>query len=130
MHCVKDSKQTRKEKYEKSLRPPLIRESLSRLAENKNTGSGSIPPPPTQKQYVIDKKLLPFFEKTPVSQIEPAEKRFSKRYDTYKGTLSGNFSHRSMCENSKTASYLTGTKTASPILKLTLEPKPTSYPLL
>ena len=43
MHCVKDSKQTRKEEYEKSLRPPLIRESLSRLAGNKNTGSGGIP---------------------------------------------------------------------------------------
>ncbi|HIR04611.1 MAG TPA: hypothetical protein IAA08_08490 [Candidatus Eubacterium avistercoris] len=85
---------------------------------------------PTQKQYVIDKELLPFFEKIPLSQIEPAEKRFSKRYGTFKGTLSGNFSHRPMCENDKTASYLTGTKTASPILKLTLEPKPTSYPLL
>lgn len=128
MHCAKDSKQTRKEKHEKSFCPLPIRESLSCLAENKNTGSGSIPP--TQKQYVIDKKLLPFFEKTPVSQIEPAEKRFSKRYGTFKGTLSGNFSHRPMCENDKTASYLTGTKTASPILKLTLEPKPTSYPLL
>lgn len=32
---MKNSEQTRKEKYEKSLNPPPIRESLSRLAENK-----------------------------------------------------------------------------------------------
>ncbi len=32
---MKDSEPTRKEKYEKSLTPPHIRESLSRLAENK-----------------------------------------------------------------------------------------------
>lgn len=32
---MKNSEQTRKDKYEKSLNPPPIRESLSRLAENK-----------------------------------------------------------------------------------------------
>ena len=35
---MKKSEQTRKEKYEKSLNPPPIRESLSRLAENKKIG--------------------------------------------------------------------------------------------
>lgn len=60
-----------------------------------------------QKQYIIDKKLLPFFGKLPVSQISP---------------------HTS--ENGRTVSLLTMIQIIIPIRKPISEPSTTSLPPL